>query len=817
MFIHNKSLPLLILITLFSLFLLSACGNSEQSKERHIQRGKDYLAEENYDKARIELKNVLQIDPKSAEAYSILGQVEEGRQNWRKAMGYYYHAIELAPDLLQPHIKIGRFYLQQAAIAKAGENTDFENEYIKAVKDQVDAAWQINPHHIDTIVLKASFLAYQGMDDEATSILQKALKTNPANSDSILLLSRLYSHQKRDRKAEKILIDGTVVLPGHIGIRIELAKFYESRKQLDDAIKVMQEIIMLDPVLLNHRQTLAYYYIRQQKPEKAEQTYQQAIELDPNDTTRYFVYVEFIKQQKSLNAAIDYLKKYIDNDLNADKEISFKLASIYQQAGEIDQAIAVLNDIVKSSKLDLSGIHARKKLLSIYLAKNDLVNSKRLIEEILQENPKDHDAILLKGELLKQEKNYDLAITLFRTALKNQSDSIEILHLLSETHLLNGEVHLAAELLKQAIKINPANVDSYLQLARFLLASGEDVQALEQVNHALEIEPENIKAIILKTDVLIHQQKIQQVISLLDSLKKLAPDNAEGWFRMGRVYKLLNKKDRARQEFISAFNKAPDSNDLLAELTDIEIELGQITATIERLQNIVKEQPEHSTAHKFLAMAYLAEKKSDSAEKEFILHLQQSPDDVTALIQLANIQFSRKNINQAAEYYLRARKIAPENIEILMNLAQIRLIQGKYDNAISLYEKVLAIQPDNVAVTNNLAIILVNNKSDPDSLLRAKKLIQNSKAKNHPALQDTLGWLYFHQGEYDKARSALEKAIAQAPDIPTFHYHIGMVYLKKASNDLAKKHLEKALSLGNFPERSNASRALEHLEAISSK
>ena len=180
-----------------------------------------------------------------------------------------------------------------------------------------------------------------------------------------------------------------------------------------------------------------------------------------------------------------------------------------------------------------------------------------------------------------------------------------------------------------------------MELARFLLASGENAQALEQVNHALQVEPENINAIILKTDVLMHQKKVQQVITLLDTLKALAPDNAEGWFRMGRVYKLMNKKEMARQEFISAYNKAPDSINLLAELTDIEIELGEINATKERLQNILEEQPEHDSAHKFLAMAYLAEKKPDSAEKELILHLQQSPDDVTVLIQLANMQLSR--------------------------------------------------------------------------------------------------------------------------------------------------------------------------------
>ena len=68
-------------------------------------------------------------------------QVRRASQNCHKAMAYYYHAIELAPDLLEPHIKIDRFYIQQAAITKARNNTDFKNEYIKVLKDQVDVAW----------------------------------------------------------------------------------------------------------------------------------------------------------------------------------------------------------------------------------------------------------------------------------------------------------------------------------------------------------------------------------------------------------------------------------------------------------------------------------------------------------------------------------------------------------------------------------------------------------------------------------------------------------------------------------------------------
>ena len=151
-----------------------------------------------------------------------------------------------------------------------------------------------------------------------------------------------------------------------------------------------------------------------------------------------------------------------------------------------------------------------------------------------------------------------------------------------------------------------------------------------------------------------------------------------------------------------------------------------------------------------------------------------------------------------------------------MSLAQISLIQGEYDNAISLYENVLDIQPGNAVATNNLAMVLVSNKSDHDNLIRAQNLIQNSKSQDHPALLDTLGWVYFHLGEYDNAHSALDKAITLAPNIPSFHYHKGAVYIKELKNQYAMQSLQKALSLGNFPERADAQKALE-LITLSSK
>ena len=57
------------LLLIVAVAALTACGGAEQRKAKYLEKGKAYIEQENYDKAVIELRNALQIDPKLAEAY----------------------------------------------------------------------------------------------------------------------------------------------------------------------------------------------------------------------------------------------------------------------------------------------------------------------------------------------------------------------------------------------------------------------------------------------------------------------------------------------------------------------------------------------------------------------------------------------------------------------------------------------------------------------------------------------------------------------------------------------------------------------------
>src|SRR4030067_228548 len=94
----QKSFIVKTITLLLAALLISGCGGAESRKAKYLEKGKAYIEEKNFDKAKIEIRNALQIDPKFAEGYYLMGVVEEERQNWQQSLGSYSKAVELNPD-----------------------------------------------------------------------------------------------------------------------------------------------------------------------------------------------------------------------------------------------------------------------------------------------------------------------------------------------------------------------------------------------------------------------------------------------------------------------------------------------------------------------------------------------------------------------------------------------------------------------------------------------------------------------------------------------------------------------------------------------
>jgi tetratricopeptide (TPR) repeat protein len=105
--------------------VMAGCGGKEERKTMHLQKGKAYYAEANYNKARIELQNVLQIDPKTPEANYMIGLIDEQQENWQSAFGNYRKAVELDPDYIEAKVRLGRLYILSGALPETENSVDY--------------------------------------------------------------------------------------------------------------------------------------------------------------------------------------------------------------------------------------------------------------------------------------------------------------------------------------------------------------------------------------------------------------------------------------------------------------------------------------------------------------------------------------------------------------------------------------------------------------------------------------------------------------------------------------------------------------------
>src|SRR5512136_2050601 len=101
--------------------LLFACSGPEAKKMKFYGKGKAFYAKGDYVRARLELRNAIQIDPKFADAYAMLGSVELKQGNLQGAFGAFNKATELNPLNYDAQVQLGRLFLLSGALDKARE------------------------------------------------------------------------------------------------------------------------------------------------------------------------------------------------------------------------------------------------------------------------------------------------------------------------------------------------------------------------------------------------------------------------------------------------------------------------------------------------------------------------------------------------------------------------------------------------------------------------------------------------------------------------------------------------------------------------
>ncbi len=114
--------------------------------------------------------------------------------------------------------------------------------------------------------------------------------------------------------------------------------------------------------------------------------------------------------------------------------------------------------------------------------------------------------------------------------------------------------------------------------------------------------------------------------------------------------------------------------------------------------------------------------------------------------------------------------------------------QKQYDQALQKVETVLAAKPKDIQARFLKGNILAEKGKIEDAISVFQGITEDAPERPEP--YNNLGFLYALQGQYEKARSALEMAIRNQPTYALAHENLGDIYAK-----LASKEYERAIQL----------------------
>jgi cellulose synthase operon protein C len=777
--------PLRIVALCASLSLLGACSSKVERIASGLEKGTGYVRLADWDKAHIEVRNVLQIDPKNARAYFIAGQIAEGKREIQRAFASYSKAVELDPGYVDAKVAQARIYLLAGHADKARQTVD---EVLEAHANDVGAR-----------AMKAALLAH---DNDATGAIALARtlldeqKQHPP-VDASMLLAGLYSSQGNAVGALAVIEAALKSEPKNLSLLQVAAQIAGSstdpavRKQ---AVEFYRRATEQAPKNIDLWNTWARYHVGRDELDAAEAVLRASARAQPNDSQRTLVLLEFLSSRRGLDVAEQaFLAAIADKP----KEASLRLGlfNLYRAANRAADARRVLREIIETqSKEAPGGLTARNHLAADHLARGQVTPARALIAEVLAVSPRDGDALVMRARLSLADGDARSAVSDLRAAVKDQPGSPEVVGLLAQAHRRAGEPQLAREVLADAVKFKPDNPELRLLLAADMADAKEYPAANAEVDHALEAAPQHLRAYDVKAKLALAQNDVAAAEKVYASLKTRFPKDPAGSMQLGRLYADQKKFDAALKEYDAASRLAPTAPEPMLSAIGVLIAQRRFDDAQARVDAMMQREPKNVLPYQLRGDVAVARGDLALAEQAYRKMIEFAPAVPAGYLSLARVKAQGNNLGEAIAVLQQGEKASPDAVSIPAARAEWLARAGRHDEAIALYGTLLERAPDNDTYANNLAYLLLETKGDKASLERALALTRGFKASNDPSRLDSLGWVQYKLGRYDDAVAVLERAVQGAPEAPLLQLHLGLALHKKGDLPRAQQFLKKALT-----------------------
>ena len=744
-----------------------------------LASGQALLVKGELQKARVQFRNAVQVDPTQAEPFYQLALIDEQQQNWKEMYANLSTAVGLEPEHIDANLKLGQLYL-------------LSGEYDE-VRERVEQVLVLDSHNEAALILRASLYIKQQYYTLAENDLRLILEHNSHQIQALSTQAILYKEQGKFQQALSILDKALAIDENNLSLLMMKVAIYEIAHDDDKIIDLYQDFLQRHPDNLLITQSLARLLSRQGHYLQAKGVIQQFTQRYPDNDKAKFLLLALMQNQEP-EAALALIEQYIDT---APKRYDFQFAQITMQLkqNQLEAALANIKTIIAT---DADGIYGRKAkmiLANYAYQSNDNEEVSTLLSQVLALAPEHEEALLLQARVFLDNQQADSAINVLRVVLRNNPKLISAKMLLSSAYIARGLDGLAEDNYREVLVIEPGNKVAALYVAQRLMRTNNTQRADAVISQALAYQTTDSNLLQALAQVKLAQNDWSATRLIVEQIKQAEPDSLIALYIEGRILQGKEKFQAAIDLYQSILKKNSNITVALEQLTNCYLQLGQEETLLQYLHEFLNQSPDMMTVYYLLSELYIRRQQWQQAQDIIRQGLNQQSKWKGGYLLLANIYRTTEQYDAVTTTYQDGLAAFPDDEQLIIPLAMHYAKKEQYTQAKQLYEQVLARNPSIPLVRNNLAVLLTEQFASKANLARAVELTTDFEYSAQPYYMDTYAWALAKTGQLQRAKSLLQQVTTKASDIGIFHYHLAYVHQQLGEDKEAKSVFTKAKSL----------------------
>jgi tetratricopeptide (TPR) repeat protein len=423
-----------------------------------------------------------------------------------------------------------------------------------------------------------------------------------------------------------------------------------------------------------------------------------------------------------------------------------------QSAKDARQMFGV--DLVISGSVEATGNRIRVTAIVSDARNQRMLHSGQMTEAAADSFALQDDLVALVAQLL--EIGLPVETRASAASSNSREPGAEDYYVQGRGYLLSdiNQADLAITVFKEALRRDPAFAKAYAGLGEAYLDKYEFTKDPEWIKkartsceQALKLRQENIYAQVVLGNIARVEGRYDEAVSILRSIVTREPRNLEAWLHLARTY----ESKQALREAEAAYQKA------------------------------VQIQPSYPGAHQHLGSFYYNQGRYDEAGRSFKRASELAPDNYKALNNLAAVLVQQGRFPEAERALRHSLEIRPNPIAY-NNLASLYFTQERYAEAVPMMEQAVKMGQKSATLLGSLAhLYRVVPELQPKAARASADAIDVAQKQLAVNPRDSLAradlaWLYADLGDKPAAIREIVSALKETPEDGAVLFRSVLVY-----------------------------------------